>query len=337
MRKTIPRVTNNNSLHEIKNELAVLKQALVEKDNLLNTVNESSFALQVQLEICQGKSARLTADNVALKARIKGLEQEHQTRNSELATLSKLILKSDETAQQSAAQLKKSHLELDGCKSELSKAKAALDISQTKLKKAESELGLLKQSHSKTKQELENELGKLKSQLVKEKELNHSLSSQLTNLQDNLNVRFSELAKLSNILEVKERKLLAKDNELSIYKEQLDKLKASFAWKAAAPARALSNKFKKKNTKSMLRQHAEVVQNSGLFSVDWYRKNCPEIDELSISPVEHYLTIGFKVGLTPSERFDGNDYLARYPDVQQEGVNPLLHYLMFGKNEGRTI
>ena len=52
MRKTIPRVTNNNSLHEIKNELAVLKQALVEKDNLLNTVNESSFALQVQLEIC---------------------------------------------------------------------------------------------------------------------------------------------------------------------------------------------------------------------------------------------------------------------------------------------
>lgn len=337
MRKTIPRVTNNNSLHEMKNELAILKQALVEKDNLLNTVNESSFALQVQLEICQGKSARLTADNVALKARIKGLEQDHQTRNAELATLSKLILKSDETAQQSAAQLKKSHLELDGCKSELSKTKAALDISQAKLKQAESELALLKQSQSKTKTELGNELNKVKSQLVKEKGINNSLKHNVDELQSSLNIRFSELAKLTNIIELNERKLLAKDNEINIYKERLEKLKGSFAWKAAAPARALSNKFKKKNTKSMLRQHTEVVQNSGLFSVDWYRKNCPEIDELSISPVEHYLTIGFKVGLTPSERFDGNDYLARYPDVQQEGVNPLLHYLMFGKNEGRTI
>lgn len=115
----------------------------------------------------------------------------------------------------------------------------------------------MKKSHSKIKQKLEDELGKLKSQLVKEKESNNLLSTQATVLQDDLNLRFSELAKLSNILEVKDRQLLAKDNELSIYKEQLDKLKKSFAWKAVAPVRALSYKFKRKILKvccvSMLR------------------------------------------------------------------------------------
>lgn len=331
------RTINNSSLHEMKSELAKLQTALVERDTILNSLSESSLALQVQLEICQGKSARLMTDNLALKSRVKELEQEHLTRNTELATLSKLILKSDESCQHSAEQLKKTNVELESSKKDLLKTKAALDISQTKIKSTESELSLVKQSQSKTKLALENELNKVKSQLLKEKELNRSLTNKFNDLQENLNIRFSELAKLTNIMELNERKLLAKDNELSLYKEQLDKLKDSFAWKAAAPARALSNKFKKKNSKNMLSQHIETIQNSGLFNVDWYRKNCPELDDLSLSPVEHYLTVGFKTGLTPSERFNGNDYLARYPDVQQEGVNPLLHYLMFGKNEGRTI
>ncbi len=80
-----------------------------------------------------------------------------------------------------------------------------------------------------------------------------------------------------------------------------------------------------------------MQEKSGFFNIDWYGKNCPELDRQSLSPIEHYLTIGYKIGLSPSERFNGNDYLERYPDVQQEGVNPLLHYLMFGKNEGRII
>ncbi|MGL6506246.1 hypothetical protein ACSZOC_09345 [Aeromonas hydrophila] len=206
-----------------------------------------------------------------------------------------------------------------------------------KLKNSESELSLLKQSQNKIKFDLEKELKTVTSLLAKEKKLTSSLSHQLNELQENLNIRFSELAKLTNIIEINERKLLAKDNELSLYRKQLDKMKGSFAWKAVAPARALSNKLKRKGAKNMLSQHVETVQNSGLFNIDWYRDHCPEIDELPISPVEHYLTIGYKSGLTPSERFNGNDYLARYPDVAQEGVNPLLHYLMFGKNEGRTI
>ncbi|MEH4927085.1 hypothetical protein R9R39_00730, partial [Escherichia coli] len=48
MRKAISRVTNNNSLSEMKNELEALKKALSEKDYLINSLNEDSLALQVQ-------------------------------------------------------------------------------------------------------------------------------------------------------------------------------------------------------------------------------------------------------------------------------------------------
>ncbi|MGL6506245.1 hypothetical protein ACSZOC_09340 [Aeromonas hydrophila] len=124
MRKTIARATGNSSINEMKSELASLQKALVERDSQINALNESSLTLQVQLEICQGKSARLSTDNLALKTRIKGLEQEHQTRNTELAMLSKLVLQSDEVAQHSTKKLEKTNIELMIAKKNLEKPRS---------------------------------------------------------------------------------------------------------------------------------------------------------------------------------------------------------------------
>ena len=295
MRKKMTQAINKSLPNELKNEINELQAVLIEKDAHLNSMSEGMLSLQVQLEIYQGKSVRLTSDNSFLKVRVKELEQENVIRNTELAALSQLIMKAEEINQNSIDhQLKKTNV-------------------------------------------IEEQLNKIKSQLVQEMKVNTSLANKVNELEDSLHARFSELAKLTNMLEVSDRKLMNKDLDLSEYKGQLDKIKNSFTWKTVAPARALSKKFKKKNANGLLSQQIETIKNSGLFSIDWYRKHCPEVDDLSLSPVEHYLTVGFKMGLTPSERFNGNDYLLRYPDVQQEGVNPLLHYLTFGKNEGRTI
>jgi GT2 family glycosyltransferase len=39
--------------------------------------------------------------------------------------------------------------------------------------------------------------------------------------------------------------------------------------------------------------------------------------------------------LRHSDRFDADDYLARYPDVSLAGLNPLMHYIEHGRREGR--
>lgn len=337
MRKKMNRVFSQSSPDALKKRVSELQENLLTKEALLDSVSEGSLALQVQLEIYQGKSAQLTSDNLFLKEKIKALEQAHVIKDSELAALGKLVLKSEETSVERSDQLKKVNATLENTKKELLKAKADLEASNKKLKNTELDFHSFKESQGKSQKSLEAELIKVKAQLVQEKENSKSTNNRLNETQDNLNARFSELAKLTNMIEVYERKLMSKDSELSVYKQQLDKLKDSFSWKAAAPARVLSKKFKKKSSNGLLNKHIEMVEKSGFFNIDWYGKNCPELDRQSLSPIEHYLTIGYKIGLSPSERFNGNDYLERYPDVQQEGVNPLLHYLMFGKNEGRII
>ena len=81
------------------------------------------------------------------------------------------------------------------------------------------------------------------------------------------------------------------------------------------------------------RRGAKLLQ-SGLFDEEWYLAQYPEVREMG-SPVEHYLTAGWKEGKNPSPRFHTWKYLYAYPDVRQSGMNPLVHYLSHGRAEGR--
>jgi hypothetical protein len=71
-----------------------------------------------------------------------------------------------------------------------------------------------------------------------------------------------------------------------------------------------------------------------LFDIEFYRKQCPEL-EASVSPQEHYLSIGVYEGKSPHVLFDTSYYLATQPDVAESGTNPLLHFLQFGWRERR--
>jgi hypothetical protein len=55
-----------------------------------------------------------------------------------------------------------------------------------------------------------------------------------------------------------------------------------------------------------------------------------------MSPLLHYLFLGFRQGRNPSRTFNTRYYLASYPDVRHGGVNPLLHFVMWGEKEGRS-
>lgn len=79
----------------------------------------------------------------------------------------------------------------------------------------------------------------------------------------------------------------------------------------------------------------EAVKASGLFDPDWYADTYPDVRLVGLSPLEHYLWIGGRLGRSPSLAFDAKNYLARNPDVVAAGDNPLLHYLKHGLREGR--
>jgi glycosyltransferase involved in cell wall biosynthesis len=59
------------------------------------------------------------------------------------------------------------------------------------------------------------------------------------------------------------------------------------------------------------------------------------ITDTDLSLFEHYATIGWRRGLSPSDRFSVPKYLSAYRDVADSQQDPLYHYLARGRREQR--
>lgn len=81
----------------------------------------------------------------------------------------------------------------------------------------------------------------------------------------------------------------------------------------------------------------QAIAGSGFFDERFYLKHNPDVAEGGVSPLDHYLTHGWKEGRRPSAAFDSVGYLALNPDIAATGVEPLQHYLEFGRAEGRPL
>lgn len=81
----------------------------------------------------------------------------------------------------------------------------------------------------------------------------------------------------------------------------------------------------------------EKVEGAGLFDTDWYLATYRDVALLPLTPLEHYLRFGWKMGRSPGPRFDAAGYLDDHPDVDESGLNPLLHYVFYGREEGRRL
>lgn len=83
------------------------------------------------------------------------------------------------------------------------------------------------------------------------------------------------------------------------------------------------------------RQRTAVGEIGEFFDAGHYALHYPDVKAAGISPLWHYLLMGFRTGCNPSPLFDTDFYLGAYPDVAATGVNPLVHYLKWGRAEGR--
>ena len=84
-------------------------------------------------------------------------------------------------------------------------------------------------------------------------------------------------------------------------------------------------------------EHTELVAASALFDRDWYLQNYPDVAMRNQDPLQHFLTLGWRLGRSPSAGFNTQVYLELHQDVAAAGVNPLLHYLLYGQQEGRLL
>lgn len=81
------------------------------------------------------------------------------------------------------------------------------------------------------------------------------------------------------------------------------------------------------------RKIAQIISNSGLFDTGYYCEQNPEIKQLGIDPLGHYIDIGSSRNLDPNPLFDTSYYLEQYPDIIPLGINPLAHYITIGAKQ----
>lgn len=83
------------------------------------------------------------------------------------------------------------------------------------------------------------------------------------------------------------------------------------------------------------RQTYRTIASSGLFDHAYYRKrNLSGISKLQ-DPLWHFVTKGWRAGLSPSPYFDTDYYVTKNDDVRVANLNPLFHYAEYGQAERR--
>jgi glycosyltransferase involved in cell wall biosynthesis len=87
-----------------------------------------------------------------------------------------------------------------------------------------------------------------------------------------------------------------------------------------------------------IEQYRDAATRTGLFSAEFYLSAllssgivCPPAGQ---SLFEHFATIGWTVGLSPSAKFNLDSYLSGHPELQGKNVDPLRHYLERGSTAG---
>lgn len=85
-----------------------------------------------------------------------------------------------------------------------------------------------------------------------------------------------------------------------------------------------------------MRRDRKDLEASGLFDADWYLKTYPDVADLGMDPLEHFLWLGARLYRSPGPGFDAAAYRADYDDVARADYNPVLHYIRYGRPEGRT-
>jgi glycosyltransferase involved in cell wall biosynthesis len=76
------------------------------------------------------------------------------------------------------------------------------------------------------------------------------------------------------------------------------------------------------------------LAETGLFDLDYYTSNYPDVGQTQSSAFEHFFDRGYLEGRRPNPYFDTAWYLSENEDVRASGRQPLLHYALYGDKDG---
>lgn len=136
-----------------------------------------------------------------------------------------------------------------------------------------------------------------------------------------------EFKKIAKWREVQAEKLAARlEDDLARTHKRINDLENSFSWRATRPVRIMSRVMgvaKKRSSKDDVQR----ILASGLFDVTWYTTTYPDLANITMDPVEHFVKYGAFEGRSPGPNFNTRKYTKEHPNLLIDQINPLLHFL----------
>jgi hypothetical protein len=132
--------------------------------------------------------------------------------------------------------------------------------------------------------------------------------------------RFREIAKLTDLLQASEQRVVALQSEVLNTERKHQNLKKSFSWRVTAPLRALSRPLWKDRSNDAIESQCKLIADSGVFDKEWYLRRYPDVATSKMDPIEHYLRHGAREGRDPNPKL----VLAPWNET---GGNPLLNHI----------
>jgi rubrerythrin len=324
--------------HALKEAKRKLEQLLSDKENINLTLKQSIEEAKKQFQIeSDGMRKQLETqkkDAETARQQLADLTHQHDSDQQKLLAELEAQKKDAATARQQLADLTDQH------DSDQQKLLAELEVQKKGAETATQQLADLTDQHDSLLKNKKSEIEALKMKNEAQR--------------DSINIRFQEIAILTNLMESKEKEhqneltfkineykneLLSKENkfqnELEAKERVLNGQLLQVRARLASLQRAGNSKF---YPRKEIKDHIQLINDSGLFDNQWYLKQYPDIadnPESAKNPVLHYLQLGGFEGRNPSEKFDTLWYLEQNEDVALEGFNPLIHYLLHGISEGR--
>lgn len=70
-----------------------------------------------------------------------------------------------------------------------------------------------------------------------------------------------------------------------------------------------------------------LIRASQHFDEAWYLETYPDVKQVGIDPIAHYLWLGSTLGRLPNPTFDTRLYLLKNPDLAISNVDPFVHFV----------
>lgn len=79
------------------------------------------------------------------------------------------------------------------------------------------------------------------------------------------------------------------------------------------------------------RLHPDHAVAARAFDAAFYLRTYPDVGEVGVDPLDHFMTYGWREGRDPSPDFSVRAYLEAFPEVAEQGANPFLHWITSGR------